>query len=64
MSYPDYFPIKYRYKPPIHTHYSKHKTNKTIQHIKRNKHHYHFVALSLTLAFLAALAVTLAFKTK
>jgi hypothetical protein len=57
-AYPSYFPEKYRYKPPQPT--KPKQLAKAINHIRRNKHHYHFIALSIILGFLAALALTLA----
>lgn len=69
MTYPSYFPHKYRYKerqtfkPPEAKQKQQHRPKDTITHIKRNKHHYQFIALSITLGLLSALAVTLANKT-
>lgn len=55
MTYPHYFPEKYRYKPkPIY--------RQSIKHFRKNKHHYHFIALCITLGLLSALAITLATK--
>lgn len=70
--------MTYRQSPEV-THYFKHnklgqyyyqKHSKTptlrklYQHAKTNKHHYHFIALSITLALLAATALVLAQKSQ
>ena len=60
MTYPSYFPQRYRYRPPEPK--KKTKNKDIIKHFKRNKHHYEFIALSIILGLLAALAVTLSTK--
>lgn len=54
----------YRQSPEVTRHF-KHNTlsqyyKQKNTHVKRNKHHYEFIALAITLAFLAALSLTLA----
>lgn len=66
--------MTYRQSPEV-THYFRHNKlgqyyhqkhnkkpiiGKLYQHAKTNKHHYHFIALSITLGFLAATALVLA----
>lgn len=61
MTYPSYFPERYRYKPPEYRPQLKPKTQiyKTVRHVRKHKHHYKFIALCIVLGYLSALALTL-----
>lgn len=69
MTYPSYFPNKYRYKPPnVKPRQQEHKQKPDhrhkLTHFRKNKQHYQFIALSIILGLLSALTVTLALTTK